>query len=422
MAQVRGGIERALLKYPDLDLSTVRLIGWGAGQVFTDYYPLLGLPVEYTVCPFTHAEGKYIHGVPVRSPEHLMKEPHDQVLVVIFSGAAPEIMQQIHSGCGDYRVVCAVDHGYGACPTLAEVQELAPLVNGGLSFDKPRLDKRPKLGIFMQGPAFDFTPLGLAHTRMKYPAAHLGFVTWNNQDPQKIERCRPWVDEIILLDPPVKKVGGYVNHITRSCMAGAQHMLDQGVEYVVRMRSDAILTGSIYQALDRLYADGEKNSGKIGIFLGASWTYIPFHFSDKFMVARAHDMKELWSLPELEDRPEDEAPTVTLVSDHHFLELRRLSFESRLWGHYATRHGYPVETLEHAYKFARDRLIPLEPDLSMFSLKHLPLFNLKLINRLTPSIEWWEEMNTDWEGTVSHLNSLGHSHWTARDFMRNKVG
>jgi hypothetical protein len=29
MAKVTGGLDRALLKYPDLDLDKVRLIGWG---------------------------------------------------------------------------------------------------------------------------------------------------------------------------------------------------------------------------------------------------------------------------------------------------------------------------------------------------------------------------------------------------------
>ena len=121
-----------LLCYPDLQLDKVRLVGWGAGQAFRDYYPLLQdrIPVEYTVCPLPENHGKVINGVLVKSPQELMQEPKDEILVLIFAAHAPEIMQQIRYHYGNYRSIRALDftsHG----PDLQEVQELAPLVRAG---------------------------------------------------------------------------------------------------------------------------------------------------------------------------------------------------------------------------------------------------------------------------------------------------
>ena len=54
MSIVTGTLLRARLKYPDLDLSKVRLVGWGAGQFFQDFYPCVSeyLNLQYTICPY----------------------------------------------------------------------------------------------------------------------------------------------------------------------------------------------------------------------------------------------------------------------------------------------------------------------------------------------------------------------------------
>ena len=39
MALATGSIARASIKYPGLDPAKTKLIGWGAGQFFRDFYP-----------------------------------------------------------------------------------------------------------------------------------------------------------------------------------------------------------------------------------------------------------------------------------------------------------------------------------------------------------------------------------------------
>lgn len=87
MSIVSGGLERALLKYPGLDLERLKIIGWGAGQLFLDTYPLLRDRIElaYTVCPLEENQGREVHGVEVKAPSALLAENPDEVLIVTWT-------------------------------------------------------------------------------------------------------------------------------------------------------------------------------------------------------------------------------------------------------------------------------------------------------------------------------------------------
>lgn len=423
MAIVRGGLSRVLMKYADLDLQKIRLIGWGAGQAFRDYFPHTGLKLEYTICPRPENQGSIIHGVPVRPPEALADEAYDEVLVVVFSAYAPEIMNAIRNTYGNYRTVRAVDFGEDA-GIIEELQAFHTAVRGGMQLTKAPASRPAELGLFMQGPITEFTLLGLAYHRLRYPAAHLALVTWTTEDPALVEACRPWVDTLEQIEPPPPNGYDTRNYVTRSCKAGSQLMLRAGVRYVVRLRTDAVLVGSVYRTLERLYGNGAKNPGKMGVLLQASWAYMPFHFSDKLMISRAEDMAELWSMPEdprgAEDFPKSLADPAFLAMP--FQEFRHLSYESSLWTSYARKLGYRADTLEDAYRFARDRLVEIDSDTHMFSIKHVPLFNLRLRPMLEPSIGWWHEMQRDFEGTLEHIRSVSSAEMTMADFFARRVG
>jgi hypothetical protein len=423
MADIRGGLDRVLLKYPGLDISKLRLIGWGAGQAFTDYYPHTGLPLKYTVCPRPENRGRVIHGVSVREPEALLQEPHEDTLVVVFSAYAPEAMNSIREKWGNYRTVRAVDLGDDS-GQIAELQALQAALQAGLRLEKSSAFAPADLGLFIQGPLTETTPLVLAFHRLRYPAAHLVLVTWTTEDSAYVEACRPWVDRLEQIPPPPPNGYDTRNYITRSCKVGSRLMEEAGVRFVVRARSDAVLTGSIYRTLERIYGDGRKNKGKIGIFLQASWAYIPFHFSDKLMVCRTEDMVQLWSLPE-DERGAESFPGALTESEFlkmNFLDFRHYSWEARLWSTYAKKIGYSAESLEDAYRFARDQLIELDSDLQMFSIKHIPLFNLKIRTMLVPSQDWWQEVHSDFDGALGHLRTISASGMTMADFLAKRVG
>ncbi|WCM88964.1 WavE lipopolysaccharide synthesis family protein [Acidovorax sp. NCPPB 3576] len=423
MAIVRGGLSRVLMKYADIDLTKIRLIGWGAGQAFRDYFPHTGLSLEYTICPRQENQGTTLHGVPVRPPEALLQEKHDDVLVVVFSAYAPEIMNAIRNTYGNYRTVRAVDFGDDA-GVIEELQAFQGAVRGGMRLEKAPAIRSAELGLFMQGPITEFTLLALAYHRMRYPASHLALVTWTTEDPELVKACRPWVDELVQIEPPPPNGYDTRNYVTRSCKAGSQLMLKAGVRYVVRLRTDAVLVGSVYRTLERLFGNGDKNPGKMGVLLQASWAYMPFHFSDKLMIARAEDMAQLWSMPEdlrgAESFPASLADPAFL--NMPFLDFRHLSYESSLWMHYAQTLGYPADTLEDAYRFARDRLMEIDSDTHMFSIKHVPLFNLKLRPMLEPSLGWWREMQGDFEGTLEQLRNVSASGMAMGDFFARRVG
>lgn len=411
------------MKYGDLDLSSVRLIGWGAGQAFRDYFPHTGLKLEYTICPRVENQGTTIHGVLVRPPEVLLQEDPRDVLVVVFSAYAPEIMNEIRNVWGNHRTVRAVEFGDDLGVT-EELRAFQSMVRSGMRLERPPLAQAPELGVFMQGPITEFTLLALAYQRMRYPAAYFALVTWTTEDPALVDACRPWVDRLEQIEPPPPNGYDTRNYIIRSCKVGSKLLVEAGVRYAVRLRSDAVLVGSVYRTLERMFGNGEKNPGKLGVLLQASWAYVPFHFSDKLMIGRAEDVAALWDLPE-DPRGADEFPVS--LSDPTFLSMpfvdfRKVSFEALVWGSYARRLGYAADTLEDAYRFARDKLIELDTDTWMFSIKHVPLFNLKLQPMLTPSVGFWHEMQRDFDGTMEHIRSVSGSGMTMADFFARRPG
>jgi hypothetical protein len=158
--------------------------------------------------------------------------------------------------------------------------------------------------------------------------------------------------------------------------------------------------------------------------MGASWAYLPFQFSDKLMLARTQDMFALWAVPE-DTRPENQDSTEVqeeFFRNAHYLRMQGSTIETYVWMHYAQSLGYATGSLEDSYRFARDRLLPLDKDMGMLSLKHTPLFDLHYRPMVTPSQSWWEEIHTDFEGTTSHLRQIESAHWTIAQFFQNKVG
>ncbi|HBO0857340.1 TPA: hypothetical protein RQ911_000724 [Pseudomonas aeruginosa] len=424
MSIVTGTLLRARLKYPDLDLSKVRLVGWGAGQFFQDFYPCVSeyLNLQYTICPYPENQGKRIHGVEVRAPSALEQESLEHTVIVVMANHFPEVMNQISQLHGRFRTVRAIDFDPGNAALLDEMQDIAELLP---SLTMRRDLPSSRMGIFVQGLAFDFTPLVLAWNRSHFPSAYQCMVTWDHQSSELLERCRPWLDELILVPQPENLGLMSRNVILRSARLGVQHLADKGIEFAVRCRSDNILHGSLHQALNGLFSHG-RNAGKIAVSLGASWQYMPFHFSEKAMIARTEDMLALWSLPE-DPRPADWAADelsdrLELSPERHYQELSQYTFESALWRDYARRLGFPVESLADSYRFAQARLLALEPYMSWYSLKFTALFNLERDTFYSFSAESWNRLFSDSDGALLRAEAASRLAMNSRDFWRGRVG
>lgn len=114
------------MKYPDLDLTKVKLIGWGAGSAFRDFFPRVPLPLAYTVCPLAENHGKTLHGLEVKAPSALLDEDRENSLIVIYARFSSEIMSQIRLNLGDFRTIPAMRIGPSRQPAdIAELQDLA---------------------------------------------------------------------------------------------------------------------------------------------------------------------------------------------------------------------------------------------------------------------------------------------------------
>ncbi|AVS75903.1 WavE lipopolysaccharide synthesis family protein [Paracidovorax cattleyae] len=415
MAKVRGGLDRVLLKYPDIDLSRIRLIGWGGGQAFTDYYPLLGLPVEYTVCPFAANQGKQIHGVTVKSPEALMQEPHDDVLVVVFAAHSAEIMNQIRNFWGDYRCVPALTHS----PRHGDIDQLQAFarVFEGLSIQRTTPHRTPSLGIFVQGPVFSYTPMALAWQRMAHPEAYVCLVTWEHQSAASLDACRPWVDAVLTLHQPEAMVDSR-NAIIRSAKAGALHLSEVGVPYAVRMRSDTVITGSLYRTIEELFDDGSRNAGKFGFLAHSSWKQIPFHFSERFLVSRTEDMCALWSLPEDMRGPDQ----IRHRTDEHYQQIQKAAVECLLWQSLARQWNEPARDLADGYRFAANHLVPMDEYADVLSFKNIPLFNLTLNKGFVGTPDWWREVYADLPSAMRQADAESAQEFTIAEFFAGRVG
>ncbi|WP_343740671.1 WavE lipopolysaccharide synthesis family protein [Delftia tsuruhatensis] len=418
MAEIIGSLERVLLRYPDLDIAKLRVVGWGAGEFFKKYYPLISsrIKLEYTVCPWQENQGRVLNGAEVRSPEALMNEDPGNTLILVFSYDFSERLSEITYGeFRKFKVMRAVELDVGDVPLMDELQERQRLMDG-LSMARS-LKGTPKAGIFVQGLAFDFTPQVLAWNRMRFPSAYQCMVTWDHQPRELLDRCRPWLDALILVAQPENKGRHNTNYIARSARLGVEHLAQKGIEYAVRCRSDNLLTGSsIHEAIQHFFAGG-RNKGKIAIDLRSGWRHVPFHFSEKTMLARTEDMVRLWSVPE--DRLSE--ADIEHSAGMHFQKLADVTMESYLWKSYARSLGFAAETLKDSYRFAHDRLLPINSRLDWFSYKFIPLFNVKMASEMCFRQSDWDEMMQDQEFALQRASDISALDVSVREFWQRKI-
>lgn len=132
------------------------------------------------------------------------------------------------------------------------------------------------------------------------------------------------------------------NAMISSAHAGARHLVDRGVEFSVRVRSGNIVTGDTSDFISRIFLPSSSRLRKLAFFMGWSWKNIPFHISDAFMIGRASDVLDLWSVP-LDSRTKYDFPDISYKNNiDHFSILKDCTNECYLWRHLAERWGYPV--------------------------------------------------------------------------------
>ena len=409
----RGGLERAKLVYPNLDLNNLKLIGWGAGQSFTDYFPWTELNLAYTVCPYQKEVGLTLHGVHVRSPDVLKNEDPANTLIIVFSSFLSEIYKQLRA-YGQFRVVNAV--GFSTeesdIDSFKEWLKVFPY----FKLERPR-PIAASIGIFTQGPITELSPACLARHKALYPEALHVLVADADAHPAQIEACSPWVDNVVFVPRPDNPSCLNKNLMIRSCRYGAHSLVQEGVNYSVRVRTDALLTGSIYKAVEAL--ERSQTDGAVCI-TGNGWKHIPFHFSDMLMIARSEDLLALWSCPE-DLRPHDH-PDFQLAPGDGYQNIRRVAPESYIWECYAQSLGRQSKTLVDSYAFAKEFIVPLHDSFGHILMKYLPMFQINLDRGFHADLDWWSHIKNDFHVASRHARRLELSNFTVADFYKARVG
>lgn len=416
MAIISGNLNRLLLKYPELDLSQLRFVGWGAGQFFNYQYPFLKnhLNLAYTVCPNPDNQGKTMLGLEVRSPDALRNEPIDTTVVVIFAERYYDVMHALRDQFDDLLCVnaCSLEDDEALLMEMEEFRqlEITPFVR--------KWKHPPRLGIFIQGMAMEHTPYVLAWNRLHYPDAYQCMVTWDHLDPALLDRCRPWLDQLTLVPPPQHPGLLYLNATLRSARLGVEHLAQKSIEFAIRCRSDCILSGSLHRVIERHFSRG-RNLGKIAVSI-RSWQNLPFMFCEKAMVAHTSDLLKLWSMPE--DIRGTDDPCYKIPLEANFLELRRAVPECLLWSRYAGELGYRNVTLEDSHDFMRARLLPLEPELHWSSLKFVPLFQVSAQRNHLYSLAQWNQIYENSESAQERARAVQKLDMSVNEFWLSKIG
>jgi hypothetical protein len=424
---VVGGIQRAGIKFPGMDTSRIRLVSWGAGEMFELYYPLLDMKVEYGVCPWKANQGRTIHGVKIRDPQALLDEDPAKILVVIYAGDWPEILRQI-AAIGPFKAIRAVSRS----DTKTLLEQISALADAPAP--APRASNACSCAIVMQGPISEhWTRLALLWNRVHHPDAWLVLSTWERQDPALVDECRSLADETVISPTPDYLGFGNRNAQIRSARGGLEAVSRRRIPFSIKSRSDQMLTGrdigSLFSYIAAAPGGERKRPHRMGVHFGTSWKHIPFQLSDQLLGGRTEDLLRMWSCPE-DMRQHGE---YHCEPESHFLSLRNVSNEAYVHERYAQGYGLPIRDLVDSYAFVRDHVLPLDAAVNLFQLKGIPLFDVygeipeetrrnenKVI--LSPGFEWWMMMQVNFAHAEAEARRVQESNFSVRDFWARKVG
>jgi hypothetical protein len=351
-------MERSLLLEPSASLKGLKLIGWGAGQDFTTYFPRHEFNLAYTIDIYPENFGRRIHGVDVRGPEVLRGEDPEACLILVYSTAWFEVLRQIRA-LGPFRAVRA--HGAPGMDTSVErAVELARRADGA------RGRSKASRAIVVQGPLHEkVTETVLRCYAVAHPNDALILSTWNGEDSEELHRLSPFADAILLNDSPAFAGDHSRNCQIRSTLAGLAEAKRLGIRRVVKTRTDSVLASP--DALDRL--DGALDQWpvegrlrrfmrrRIAFLADASWRYVPYHFTDQVMYGETDDMLDYWSA-----EFQTEALT-TLSGTDSVLDLSRSGAPPECYfaASYLRRNGVdPVSTIERGWEMLRDGFVAID--------------------------------------------------------------
>jgi hypothetical protein len=345
-----------------------KYVAWGSGRFFRIVRGLTDIPFAYVVDNNPARWGETVEGLTIKGPQDLAAEDPSATAVVICSYAHPAIKEQIMR-LGEFKILVALND--------IIYEDIRAYLAACRREARPKPPASSDAAIVIQGPHYaELTSLVLRHFALNYPETLIILSTWAGTPQAALDDAQPFVDEIVLSQPPAFGGLGNRNHQIVSSRAGARRAVELGARRTLKTRSDAFLLakGLFHQleALRRNYDDSRCRElglgGRLAVLDNCSNKFLPYSVSDLILYGDAADVLAFWDCP-LDDRE--------LIWDNtrSLDELSRDMIFPETWfaRHFAKRIGWDaVGTLHDSFAFFRDLFLVLDTEWAGFFMEKYP--------------------------------------------------
>ena len=378
-----------------------RLVGWGSGSVFDYFHSLYPFRLDYIVDSDASRWGQTRHGLEIVSPDRLRQDAGPDTLVVIYSGAWPEIQRAVDQ-LGPIASLPA-SALFADAATRARVESTETLAREA----RPRRVHHSEHAVVIQGPLVPHvTPRVVRAMSALHPHDFVVLSTWADADPGVVEALSPWVDEIVMSDRPDSAGVQNRNYQIVSTRAGIERAMALGARTILKTRTDLVVLDEDVFArgrwwLDRVGCEAARAAGiNERIIVPSSFTrkYLLYHPSDLVMLGDARDLQTFWSAPL------DPRGGTLLSADWIDIPLSDLNMsghpaESYLGLEFCRAIGRPAAgTLEDSWAFYRDLFAVVDNDwFDLLWLKNLaiPDVGVRSGPRQTVTQAFWQRLQYD---------------------------
>ena len=378
-----------------------RLVGWGSGSVFEYFHARYPFRLDYLVDSDASRWGQTRHGFEIVSPDRLRLDAGPDTLVIIYSGAWPEIQRAIEQ-IGPIASLAA-SAAFADAATRARVDATEEIGREA----RPRRVRRSEHAVVIQGPLVPHvTPRVVRAMSALHPRGFVVLSTWTDADPALVTALSPWVDEIVTSDRPTPVGVQNRNCQIVSTLAGIERAMARGARTILKTRTDlAVLNEDVFGQgrwwLDRIGCQAARAAGLHDrVIVPSSFTrkYLLYHPSDLVMLGDARDLRRFWSAA-LDPRGGS-----LLSADWIDMPLTALNMsghpaESYLGLEFCRSIRRPVAgTLEDSWAFYRDLFAVVDNDwfdLVWFKNLAIPDVGVRSGLRQTVSHAFWQRLQYD---------------------------
>jgi hypothetical protein len=343
-----------------------RVVGWGTGSVFDYFHHRHPRPLAYLVDNDRTRWGDRRAGLTIVGPSRLADEDPETTLVIVYSGAWPEIVNQI-KGMGFVHVVAASTYfALAENEALRETLKRADALAASPIVREPRGDR----AVMVQGPLdADFSPLALRLTAVQHPHDRIILSTWQGTSGELLDAVAPFIDDLVLSQTPEPRGVQNRNCQIVSARAGLEYAKALGARQILKSRTDLVpLADGVFDRAEALRlefpANGCMRTARERLIIPSSFTrkYLLYHPADLVMLGDVDDLITYFSAPldprsgDLSREPLQSMPLSELAAALH-------PAETYLARNYMLRLGWPATgDVRDSWAFYRDMFMVVDND------------------------------------------------------------